>query len=161
MDAQRPQVSDPSAVLGWTIRPLNSEDLPVVRELWRATVGVGLSASDSLEALGRHLARNPGMSQVALLADGRLVGAILCGHDGARGYIRHLAVASDCRGRGIGRGLVDRCLQELRAAGLDKCTIHVFADNPQGRRYWEHTGWFTRPDLYVMQVLLRADPPPR
>lgn len=150
---------DPAAGAGanpaWIVRPMSAADLPAVRDLWQATAGVGLSSSDSPESLTRHLARNPEMSQVAVLPDARLVGAVLCGHDGVRGYIRHLAVAADLRGLGIGRRLVDRCLESLRSVGLHKCTIFVFADNARGREFWEHGGWFGRPDLQVMQIGLR------
>ncbi len=159
MDEHRPPARDPGPLAGSTIRPMDAADLPAVRALWQATAGVGVSPSDSIENLTRQLARNPGMSQVAVLADGRLVGAVLCGHDGTRGSIRHLAVAAEHRNRGIGRGLIGRCLELLRAQGLYKCTIHVFADNPQGLRYWKHMGWFARPDLQVMQMLLEKDPP--
>ena len=143
----------------WTIRPMGVADLAAVRELWKMTPGVGTSPSDSVEGLTAILARNPQLSQVAVDADGRLIGAVLCGHDAARGYIRHLAVAAGCRGQGIGRGLVGRCLEGLRALGLYKCTIFVLADNPQGRVFWEHGGWSGRPDLQVMQMTLREGPP--
>jgi len=157
MNEESRRAQDSPAAPGWSIRPMCAADLAAVRELWQTTAGVGLSSSDSIESLGRHLARNQEMSQVAVSPEGRLVGAVLCGHDGVRGYVRHLAVAADCRGRGIGRGLVDRCLEGLRALGLHKCTIFVFADNPRGRDFWEHAGWFGRPDLQVMQIGLQDE----
>jgi N-acetylglutamate synthase len=158
MNSEVRTTGDQDLARGWTIRPMSVADLPAVRELWQATPGVGMSPSDSVEGLGAFLAHNPQLSQVALSGHGHLIGAALCSHDGIRGYIRHVAVAADCRDQGIGRELVDRCLEGLRTLGLHKCTIFVFADNPRGRGFWEHAGWTGRPDLQVMQMILKHGP---
>jgi ribosomal protein S18 acetylase RimI-like enzyme len=158
MNQETHPTGDPSPVRDSMIRPMTAADLGAVRELWQATPGVGMSPSDSVEGLTRFLTRNPGLSRVAVSGSGRLVGAVLCGHDGVRGFIRHLAVAADSRDQGIGRELVERCLEDLRALGLHKCTIFVFAENPRGRGFWEHTGWIGRPDLQVMQMVLEDGP---
>ncbi len=82
--------------------PMTVADYEAVSALWRVTPGLGLGASDAREPIGRYLERNPGSSFVARIA-GEVVGAVLCGHDGRRGYLHHLAVAVRCRGRGVGR----------------------------------------------------------
>jgi len=74
---------------------------------------------------------------------------VLCGHDGRRGYLHHLAVDADFRRNGLGRALVDRCLEELKAAGIDRCNIFLYADNEPGERFWKSTGWYAR-DLKVL-----------
>lgn len=137
------------------IREMSIEDYGEVIALWQATEGVGLSAADSREAIARYLARNPGMSFIALdltpgADPGALVGAVLCGHDGRRGFLHHLAVRADCRGQGIGRALVDRCLQGLEEAGIDKCHLFVFKANESGRAFWENIGWTERKTLLLM-----------
>ncbi len=70
-----------------------------------------------------------------------MVGAALCGHDGRRGYIYHLAVDPAYQGRGIGKRLIDECLDGLRRAGLERANILVAKDNPRGREFWKRAGW--------------------
>ena len=85
-----------------TIRPFAMPDYPAVIELWKRCEGIGLSAADEAAAIAAYLARNPGMSFVALTDEGRVAGAVLGGHDGRRGYIHHLAVDAACRRQGSG-----------------------------------------------------------
>lgn len=112
--------------------------------LWQATEGLGLSAADSREAITRYLARNPGMSFVARADGGELVGAVLCGHDGRRGYLHHLVVRPGYRGHGLGRDLAEHCLAALRAEGIDKCHLFVKRSNIAGQTFWQRTGWTER-----------------
>jgi len=134
-----------------SLRPLTIADYDPVRRLWEASEGVGLSESDSCEAITRYLARNPGLSQVALTPPGEIVGAVLCGHDGRRGYLHHLAVNRSHRGQGLGCKLVQECLRRLHTEGITKCNIFLFASNEAGRAFWVHEGWALRGDLLVLQ----------
>jgi len=118
--------------------------------LWQRSEGVGLSPSDSREGVHAFLARNPGLSLVARKGN-EIVGTVLCGHDGRRGYLYHLAVAPQWRRRGLGRVLVEACLARLAAAGILKATIVVYSHNDDGQGFWEHVGWKHRADLRVMQ----------
>ena len=81
----------------------------------------------------------------------RIVGAVLCGHDGRRGYLHHLAVTAPCRRQGIGQALVDACLTGLASVGIPKCNIFLLADNELGKAFWTHNGWNERCDLKVLQ----------
>ena len=144
-----------SGVSGFQLRTLVPADYDRVIALWRDTEGMGLGASDTREAVEAFLLRNPGLSRVAEDArTGELAGAVLCGHDGRRGYLHHLAVAKPLRGRGLGRWLAEACLAELGALGLEKCTIFLFADNEAGMSFWRHAGWKARTDLVVVQKTL-------
>jgi ribosomal protein S18 acetylase RimI-like enzyme len=109
---------------------------------------VGLSEADSQTGFERFLGRNPGLSFVALDSD-QLIGGALCGHDGRRGYIHHLAVSPSHRRRGIARVLARRCLGALAAEGIQKCHVFVFADNRAGRFFWEASGWPARVELVM------------
>ncbi|HRE07846.1 MAG TPA: GNAT family N-acetyltransferase [Opitutaceae bacterium] len=115
-------------------------DLPAARELWAAAEGVELAEGDSVSELSAYLDRNPHLSQIAEL-DGRVVGAVLAGHDGRRGFLYHLAVDHERRGSGLGTALVDRALAALKAAGVVRVLILVARDNPSGRRFWSNRGW--------------------
>ena len=131
------------------IREMVIQDYDEVLAFWQTSEGVGLSDADSEESIARYLDRNPGLSFVA--RDGeRLVGAVLCGHDGRRGYIHHLSVSESHRRRGLGRALVERCLSALRRAGIDKCHLFVFADSQDTIAFWKSIGWTQRVELVMM-----------
>jgi putative acetyltransferase len=129
-------------------------DLAEVLQFWQGMEGIGLSESDSYSALSLYLRRNPGLSWVARNRDRELIGAVLCGHDGRRGYLHHLAVARDYRRKGIGRALVDRCLSSLRELKILKCNVFLFSHNPEGQEFWKAMGWKEREDLILMQRVL-------
>src|SRR4051812_18186156 len=110
------------------IREFVAADYDAVCALWRASPGVVLRDADAREPLIAYIARNPGLSFVAV-DDAYLVGAVLCGTDGRRGYLQHLAVAPTHQRRGVGRRLAERSVAALAARGIDKCHLMVLADN--------------------------------
>ncbi len=116
--------------------------------LWQRTPGMGLSAADEGPAITSFLDRNPGLSFLAQ-ADGLLVGTILCGTDGRRGFLYHLAVAPKWRRHGLGKDLTLRSLAALRERGIDKCHLFVISDNELGQNFWTATGWTKRDDLVI------------
>jgi N-acetylglutamate synthase len=125
------------------------DDYDAVYGLWCASAGVGLSDADSREAIATYLTRNPGMSFVAF-EDGQLVGAVLCGHDGRRGLLHHLAVARSHRGIGVGRHLAELCLEALKNEGIAKAHLFVFHNNHGGVAFWKEMGWYERTELRMM-----------
>ena len=130
----------------WSIRPFRNDDYAAARALWEASKGVGLDDSDSRERIEAFLRRNPGLSAVAEV-NGTVIGAVLCGHDGRRGLIYHLAVARSHRRQGVGAALVATSLAALRAEGIRKCHILVFADNHEANQFWQRQGAKVRTDL--------------
>lgn len=123
-------------------------DYDHVVSLWNKTEGIGLSAADSYESIQFFLNRNIGLSYVFEF-NSTIVGAVLCGHDGRRGYIHHLAVDSEYRGNKIGSELTSTCLLKLKEVGIGKCHLFVFDDNEVGRNFWSNTGWELREDLLI------------
>jgi ribosomal protein S18 acetylase RimI-like enzyme len=135
---------------------MTARDCESVLSLWRGTEGIGLDNDcDTRRGLSRYLKRNPGLSFVACDGD-RLVGAVLSGHDGRRGYLHHLAVSGTHRRRGIGKALVARCLRSLAKQRIPKCNIFVLESNPGGKAFWQRDGWYVLTDLCVMQKKANA-----
>jgi ribosomal protein S18 acetylase RimI-like enzyme len=131
-----------------SIREMSLADYDAVMALWNSAPGV--RASESREELDRILRRNPGLSCVAVSGASdreELAGAVLCCHDGRRGYLYHLAVAEKFRRQAIGKQLVEQCLDRLKAEGIQRCTIFLVADNASGETFWRQTGWRERTDL--------------
>ena len=126
-------------------------DYPAACALWEASEGIGLSEADEPQNIAAYLLRNPGQSFVAL-QDGVLVGAVLCGNDGRRGFLHHLAVSAAARRQGTGRELIRRGLAALSAQGMRKCHIFVKADNQDGKRFWGRVGWEERTTLVVFSA---------
>lgn len=108
--------------------------------LWNLLEGLEVAEGDSKEEIRAYLVRNPGLSQVAE-ENGEIVGGVLCGHDGRRGLIYHLAVAPTHHGKGIGKGLVRECITRLRDAGIARALIFVARDNASGHSFWVRNGW--------------------
>ncbi|WP_256349561.1 MULTISPECIES: GNAT family N-acetyltransferase [unclassified Pseudomonas] len=129
-----------------TIRVMSTADYDAVLELMQKTPGISLRDADSREATERYLERNPGLSFVAEV-DGGLVGCVMCGHDGRRGYLQHLLVLPAYRRQGIANALVERCLTSLAQLGIRKCHLDVFKTNDSAARYWQGQGWQLRTDI--------------
>jgi len=117
--------------------------------LWERCDGVGLSGADSFNCIRLYLERNPCMSFVAV-DDGKVIGTILAGHDGRRGFIHHLAVDLSCRRQGIGASLVEQVTSALRSSGITKIHILVFKNNADGIAFWKSRGWQLRADIEVI-----------
>lgn len=130
------------------IREMVLTDYEAAVGLWQKTPGLGLSDTDSKEKIEAFLMRNEGMSFIAEW-DGKLVGTVLCGHDGRRGFIYHLAVHHEHRRKQIGSELIGCCLTKLNSEGIAKCHLFVLENNVQGMDFWKHMGFVKRDDIYT------------
>ncbi|MGD0518553.1 MAG: GNAT family N-acetyltransferase [Thermoguttaceae bacterium] len=132
------------------ITEMTAADCDEVVSFWQRQDDIGLNESDTPNAIAAFLNRNPGMSFI--VRDGRrIIAAVLCSHDGRRGYLHHLAVNPAHRRQGIGRSLVQRCLDRLLRERILKCNIFLFAGNSEGKAFWQAVGFRDRTDLKVMQ----------
>lgn len=131
------------------LRPLLLADYAAAIRLWQQCDGVQLRDADSEPAIARYLARNPGLS-FAAECNGVLVGTVLAGHDGRRGYLHHLAVDTAARRGGIASALVDAALAALRSEGIGKVHIMVLATNTEAQSFWCARGFSTRGDITLM-----------
>jgi ribosomal protein S18 acetylase RimI-like enzyme len=130
------------------------EDYEEVYELWKITSNEALSSADERDPIGRYLTRNEGSSLVAI-EEGIIVGTVLCGHDGRRGYIHHMAVLPEYRRRGIAKALADEALKRLREQGIEKVHIFVFTDNHTAQAAWSSMGWQKRDEILVYSFSLK------
>jgi len=130
------------------IREMSIQDYEQAVELWNRMDGLALSEADSKERIEAYLLRNEGLSFVAAAKE-RIVGTILCGHDGRRGFIYHVAVSPDYRGRKLGNRLVEKSLEQLKVQGIDKCHLFVLEDNALGGKFWSAVGWQKRNGFYI------------
>ena len=140
------------------IRDMSIGDYTNAYALWLSCPGIGLHpADDSREGIARFLDRNPKTCFVAE-ADGRLIGTIMAGNDGRRGYIYHTAVHPNYRGRGIGSALVQAAIQVLERLGIGKAAFVVLETNADGNVFWEKQGFTVRTDLtYRNKTLEQTD----
>lgn len=123
------------------IRLMTTNDYEALFVMWKNTPNMGLrSLDDSKEGISSFLKRNPYTNFVAC-EDDKLVGAILSGHDGRRGYIYHTVVLPEYRGRGIASGLVDAAVEALQKEGITRVCLNVMETNEQGKKFWLGKGW--------------------
>jgi ribosomal protein S18 acetylase RimI-like enzyme len=132
------------------ITEMKIADYDEVFSLWKNTEGVGFhKPSDCKKGIAKYLRRNPGLSFIA--RDGKkIVGTILCGQEGRRGSLYHLAIDKAYRKKGLGKALVQKALSKLASIGITRCMIFVFAKNRNGLNFWKHLGWTHRPDIIMM-----------
>ncbi|MBR0136923.1 MAG: GNAT family N-acetyltransferase [Erysipelotrichaceae bacterium] len=129
------------------IRVMTIEDYDGVYDLWVNTPGMGMNTTDdSREGIEKYLKRNPNTVFIAL-DEKKIIGVIMAGHDGRRGYIYHTMVHPDYRGQGIGRKLVDAVMDALDKEGINKVALVAYEDNELGNAFWEHIGFTLRTDL--------------
>lgn len=139
------------------IRPMTIDDYDQVYTLWMSIHGFGIrSIDDSREGTARFLARNPGTSVVAE-ADGRIVGSILCGHDGRTGSFYHVCVDEHYRKRGIGRQMATAAMRILQKEQINKISLIAFKSNEVGNQFWNRFGWRERTDINTYDFILNDE----
>lgn len=139
------------------IREMTPDDYDKVYALWVNIQGFGIrSIDDSKEGVTRFLKRNPTTSVVAE-QNGRIVGAILCGHDGRTGFFYHVCVAGDYRNRGVGHRMAHFAMRALQAEGINKVSLVAFKSNAVGNEFWHNVGWTEREDLNYYDFVLNEE----
>ena len=139
------------------IRVMKIEDYPQVHDLWMRIKGFAIrSIDDSEEGVSLFLKRNPTTSVVSI-EDGKVVGTILCGHDGRRGCMYHVCVDPAYRRRGIGKEMVVFAMNRLREEKISKVSLIAFTQNDIGNAFWRQIGWTKREDLNYYDFTLNEE----
>ena len=140
-----------------TIRTMTIEDYQGVYDLWMSISGFAIrSIDDSREGVEAFLKRNPTSSVVAI-CDDKIVGSILCGHDGRRGCLYHVCVHEDYRMNGIGKNMVVHCMEALNKEHISKVSLIAFSQNDIGNAFWREMGWTKREDLNYYDFVLNEE----
>ena len=139
------------------VRVMKIDDYDQIYALWSKIKGFGIrSIDDSREGIERFLKRNPTTSVVAE-EDGKIVGAILCGHDGRRGCFYHVCVDEKYRMRGIGKSMVVFAMEALKEEKINKVSLIAFTKNDIGNTFWKEIGWTKREDLNYYDFTLNEE----
>lgn len=129
-------------------------DYSTVYQLWLMTSGMGLNdIDDSQQGIARILQRNPTLNFV-VEDNEQVIGVIIAGEDGQRGYIYHMAVHQDYRQQGIGQDLLESVLDEMRVLLITKVGFFIFQDNHIGNSFWQKMGFAVRNDLHYRNCAL-------
>ncbi|MGN0550272.1 MAG: GNAT family N-acetyltransferase [Acutalibacteraceae bacterium] len=130
------------------IRAMVPQDYERVFAMWQITSKRALSHADEKEPMIKYLERNKGLSQVAVV-DGEIVGTVLAGHDGRRGFIHHMAVLPEYRRQGIAKQMAKKAIKGLQKEGIDKTHLFCYEDNKTGQAFWKSLGFEKREDIFV------------
>lgn len=130
------------------IKEMSISDYDEIFAMWQITSKRALSKADEREEIERYLNRNKGLSQVAVV-DGKIVGTVLAGHDGRRGFIHHMAVMPEYRRNGIAKAMATKAVEKLAEQGIVKTHIFTYCDNSAGQGFWGSIGFEKRDDIFV------------
>ncbi|MGS0765655.1 GNAT family N-acetyltransferase [Syntrophomonas curvata] len=138
----------PEAVPGCRIEKAQPQDAAMMLELWRSIPGLGVGRGDDEGSLKAFMDKNPSTCLV-LKKNKQLIGTVLGGFDGRRGYLYHLAVHPDYQGRGYGKTLLGQVSHELKLLGVPKIHLFAFSDNLEAAQFYKNQGWERRRDIKV------------
>jgi ribosomal protein S18 acetylase RimI-like enzyme len=124
------------------------EDYQELYEFWKKIPGISLNQSDSYEQTCGFAARNQ-EGFILARAKGKIVGSIMAGHDGRRGYLYHVAVDPIFRNKGVGRELVQRALTFLKKNNIVKTHLFVLNENLSAKIFWNKQGFLSRNDIAI------------
>jgi len=139
------------------IRFMTIDDYEKVYDLWNTIEGFVLrSIDDSKDGIKRFLDRNPNLS-VVYEEDGKIIGALLCGHDGRRGSFYHVCVDKDHRNRGIATLMVKEAIKALKREKINKISLIAFSKNTGGNAFWQELKWLFREDVNYYDYVLNEE----
>ncbi|WP_209511127.1 GNAT family N-acetyltransferase [Sedimentibacter acidaminivorans] len=132
------------------------EDYENAYKLWTNTKGMGMrSLDDSKDGIAKFLTRNPSTNFVAKI-NNEIIGVILSGHDGRRGYIYHASVNVNYRNQGVGTKLLEAVYKSMKEEGINKVALVVFKTNDIGNTFWKSSGLEERNDLNYYNISLNS-----
>ncbi|EOW9103791.1 GNAT family N-acetyltransferase [Vibrio cholerae] len=140
-----------------TFREMDISDYNEVIALWANTENLSLRDADSQLNIEAYLKRNQGLSFVAV-SDSLVIGAVLVGTDGRRGYVQHLAVSSDFRCQGIGKSLIQKATDALSRIGIPKTHLFVLIENVAAQDFYTKLDWYPRDEIRMFSYNSSSNP---
>ncbi len=137
------------------IRPFCLEDRDAVVAIWEAC-GLIVPWNDPHKDIARKMQVNPELFLVAEL-DGRVVGTVMGGYEGHRGWLNYLAVSPDCQGNGVGRTLMEVIEAKLLALGCPKINLQVRTSNTAVIQFYGHLGYHIDDVISLGKRLIKDD----
>ena len=137
----------PDSLIFMEITVFSINDYKEAVSFWKKTVNkMGTGSIDEIESIKAFFNRNPNMSFIAR-DSGKIIGTILCGHDGRRAFIHHIAISKDYEEKNLVKKLVDKCMRKLEKEGIKKCHVFIFEENPANKEYCKSLHWVERNDI--------------
>ncbi len=134
---------------------MKKNDYDELTALWNSFPGTTMTGADSRKDFEKFLSRN-GDYCFSGFENANLIGSVMAGNDGRRGYIYHLAVGQSQQGKGTGMKLMTASENALKDAGIEKIHLFIYTDNT-AIEFYEKTGWHRRSDIAVMSKVLIGD----
>ena len=129
----------------YKIRKMVINDYNELITLWKNTDGIGINGyDDSKKAIKKFLERNPNTCFVMEYNKTEIIGTIMGGNDGRRGFIYHLMVKPEHRKNGIGKKLLEKTETSFGKAGLRRINLVVLKKNITGNKFWDENGYEIR-----------------
>lgn len=158
MNKEEKEANKGTEEAAFTLRKMEISDFEEVHGLWMQIHGFAIrSIDDAKEGVERFLKRNPGCSVVALDPEGKVIGTILCGHDGRTACFYHVCVREDWRRHGVGKAMVTWCMRALQKEKVSKISLVAFRENAIGNHFWNQEGWTKREDINSYDFVLNED----
>lgn len=129
------------------VREMKESDIDQVLKLWNDIFGSSfLESSVTKEELIAYMKKNPDASSVACTEEGKVIGALLCGNDGIRGFIYHIAIYNEYRVNEIEKRLLERSLSKLKEIGIKTGFIFTQNNNHDMDVSFNSIGWVVIPN---------------
>jgi len=130
-----------------SILDMSVNDLEESITLWSSIAELNFSAPfDTVERLTRFLQKNEKLSSVAK-HENKIVGALLCGNDGRRGFFYHIGVDPNYRKQKIATRMVKYSFEKLRNDNIDTCFLFTNDFNLEAQAFWKSVGFGHAPHV--------------
>ena len=141
----------------YKIRKMTATDYTEVYKLWHSIKNFAIrQIDDSKEGIIKFLNRNKTTCVVAV-ADKKIIGSILCGHDGREACFYHVCVREDMRNRGVATSMVNYIIDKLNKLSINKIRLVAFKENKIGNKFWKDIGFAQNKRMNIYEKVLNKN----